>query len=209
MSAEPLDGSGASSIAEIASASAEIEQPGFPVANALDGKPDTGWGIHDPKLPLNRDRAATFTFRQAIAFEGGARITLRLRQDLGGGHTIGRFRLSIGSTRTAEPPGNRPSARQLADAAFEDWWDGERGKVAAWRPLTPESASANYPYLVHEGDGVIFAGGDTSKHDIYSIQFAPQQAPITALRLEALPDERLPGRGPAPPSTRGARATST
>lgn len=196
VSAEPLDGSGASRIAEIASASAEIEQPGFPVANALDGKPDTGWGIHDPKLPLNRDRAATFTFREAIAFEGGARITLRLRQDLGGGHTIGRFRLSLGSTRTAEPPGSRPSARQLAAAAFEDWWDGERGKVADWRPLSPESASANYPYLVHEGDGVIFAGGDTSKHDIYSIQFAPQQAPITALRLEALPDERLPGRGP-------------
>ncbi|MGI9243392.1 MAG: DUF1553 domain-containing protein, partial [Verrucomicrobiales bacterium] len=42
----------------------------------------------------------------------------------------------------------------------------------------------------------IFAGGDTSKHDVYSIQFAPQQNPITALRLEALPDDRLPARGP-------------
>ena len=43
---------------------------------------------------------------------------------------------------------------------------------------------------------MVFVGGDTSKHDIFTLKFAAQKAPVTALRLEALPDERLPDGGP-------------
>jgi hypothetical protein len=193
--AEPLDGSGDRVTTEIASASAEIEQAKYPVEGAFDDKPDSGWGIHDPQQPLNRDRAATFTFREAITYPGGARITVRLLQDLGGGHTIGRFRISLAPT-PPEPAGQHQSPGQLARAAFENWLERERASAADWRPLIPVTASANFPYLVHEGEGNIFVGGDTSKHDIYSIEFAPQEEPITALRLEVLPDDRLPGRGP-------------
>ena len=195
ISAEPLDGFGIGHPIAIGSASAEIEQPTYPVAAAFDEDPASGWGIHDPKQPLNLDRAATFKFRQPITFKSGARITVKLIQNLGGGHTIGRFRISLGS-QTAAPAGQNPTPRELAHAAFEKWLAQERASAVDWRPLLPVKASANFPYLIHEGEGIIFAGGDTSKHDIYSIEFTPQQEPITALRLEALPDDRLPDRGP-------------
>jgi len=177
-----------------ATVTAEIEQPGFEVAKAIDGDRTTGWGIHDPKQPLNRNRSAIFRFSQPVKFEGGVQLKLKLVQGLGGGHTIGRFRINVGvpveTTQEHAPP------RQLADKAFEQWLEKERGAVTDWRPLLPISATANFPYLVDEGDGVIFAGGDTSKHDIYKLKFPAQEKPVTALRLEALPDERLPDRGP-------------
>jgi hypothetical protein len=50
----------------IANATAEIEQPMFPAA-AIDGKTNTGWGIHAPDQPLNRDRAAVFHFAASPA----------------------------------------------------------------------------------------------------------------------------------------------
>ena len=42
----------------------------------------------------------------------------------------------------------------------------------------------------------IFVQGDASKHDTYELEFTNLPAGITALRLEALPDERLPKNGP-------------
>jgi hypothetical protein len=117
-----------------------------------------------------------------------------LVQKLGGGHTIGRFRIGLGSP--SDRPNPKASPRQLAEAAFQQWLEEERTRVVDWQPLIPTEATANFPYLIHEGGGTIFAGGDTSKHDIYSIRFAAQDRPVTALRLEALPDERLPDNGP-------------
>ena len=48
--------------------------------------------------------------------------------------------------------------------------------------------TANFPYLIHEGDGVIFVGGDTSKHDIYKLKL---RAPSREAGHRAAP------RGPA------------
>jgi len=50
--------------------------------------------------------------------------------------------------------------------------------------------------LTIQAGASIFASGDTAKRDDYFVSFAPINEPITALRLEALPDERLPARGP-------------
>ncbi|MCB1098272.1 MAG: PSD1 domain-containing protein [Verrucomicrobiae bacterium] len=88
------------------------------------------------------------------------------------------------------------AAAGLADAAFQSWLQTQRESAIDWSPMEPDKTTANHPYLVHEGEGIIFAGGDTSKHDIYSLSFTAGDQPITALRLEALPDERLPDRGP-------------
>ena len=38
--------------------------------------------------------------------------------------------------------------------------------------------------------------GDISKSDTYTLTFADVPPGITAIRLEALPDERLPSHGP-------------
>ena len=133
-------------------------------------------------------------FAQPVAHAGGTRFEIKLVQALGGGHTIGRFRIKVASP--VELPQEVLAPQLLARDAYQRWLQRERRQAVAWRRLIPREARANYPFLVHEGDGVIFAGGDTSKHDIYSIRFEAQDKPVTAIRLEALPDERLPGRGP-------------
>ncbi|TWT59204.1 PSD1 and planctomycete cytochrome C domain-containing protein [Allorhodopirellula solitaria] len=81
-------------------------------------------------------------------------------------------------------------------AAFSAWWSVTAKQDASWATIEPTAVSANVPYLMHEDDGIIFAGGDTSKHDIYSLAYPGSKAPITAIRLEALPDQRLPKSGP-------------
>lgn len=194
ITASPLDGSTPPKRIVISSASAEVEQPSHEVAGAIDGDPKTGWGIHDPEQALNQDRSATFQFGQPVGFKGGTRFDIKLMQTLGGSHTIGRFRINLGVV--LDQPREQESPRQLADQAFASWIVDQREKASVWQPLVPTAADANFPYLIHEGAGVIFAGGDTSKHDIYQLKFPPQDAAITAIRLEALPDNRLPDRGP-------------
>ena len=80
--------------------------------------------------------------------------------------------------------------------SFARWLLTQREHTTHWSTLKAESLSANVPYLTREGDDVIVAAGDTSKHDVYTMTFPASQTPITALQLEVLPDERLPGGGP-------------
>lgn len=82
------------------------------------------------------------------------------------------------------------------DEALEKWASAEREKIAEWKALVPVGLEANGPYLTLEDDGVIIAGGDTSKHDIYHLEFPASDAAITSIQLEALTDARLPGTGP-------------
>ena len=96
--------------------------------------------------------------------------------------------------------------------ALEDrrsaWLVARRAEATRWNPLRPVRATSNLPLLTVEdnaggdapngaADGaVVFVSGDTTKHDTYQLGFAGADDRITALRLEALPDERLPARGP-------------
>lgn len=82
------------------------------------------------------------------------------------------------------------------DEALNKWLEEQRQAQPVWKVIEPESMSANTPYLVQEPEGVIFAGGDISKHDIYQLNFQAQKKPIHSIQLEALPDARLPGFGP-------------
>ncbi len=65
-----------------------------------------------------------------------------------------------------------------------------------WVPLTPAKAGANLPHLSIEADGSVFVSGDQSKRDLYRLEFRNGPAGIRAIRLETLPDERLPNHGP-------------
>ncbi|MEK9634011.1 MAG: hypothetical protein VW622_09240, partial [Opitutae bacterium] len=53
----------------------------------------------------------------------------------------------------------------------------------------------NLPKLEIMEDGSIFSSGDVTKRDVFDLNFTSKQ-PVTALRLEVLPDDRLPNRGP-------------
>ena len=76
----------------IASAEANYEQKGYPIARAIDGKAGrAGWAV-DGNTRF-KDSSAVFTLKDEI--KAGSRVRIRLIHTWGGSHTIGRFRISI------------------------------------------------------------------------------------------------------------------
>ncbi|HEY0455739.1 MAG TPA: DUF1553 domain-containing protein, partial [Verrucomicrobiae bacterium] len=65
-----------------------------------------------------------------------------------------------------------------------------------WTALRPATAKSNSPLLTVQPDDSVFASGDISKSDTYELAFGKLPERITAIRLEVLPDERLPAHGP-------------
>jgi Protein of unknown function (DUF1553)/Protein of unknown function (DUF1549)/Planctomycete cytochrome C len=82
------------------------------------------------------------------------------------------------------------------EGKFREWVASEEAKEVSWTPLRPVEANANIPSLIVEEDGTVFASGDQSKRDIYTLKFQSELSGVTAVRLEALPDARLPDHGP-------------
>ena len=81
---------------------------------------------------------------------------------------------------------------------FNEWIKDQRAAATAWTVVRPTNMKSNLPKLELLDDGSVFSSGDITKRDVYELSFKPKafSAPITALRLEVLPDERLPDGGP-------------
>lgn len=79
--------------------------------------------------------------------------------------------------------------------AFSKWIEQERKATVAWSVLRPHHMATNLPKLETLADGSIFSTGDITKRDVFTLRFKIEE-PITAIRLETLPDDRLPARGP-------------
>jgi len=66
-----------------------------------------------------------------------------------------------------------------------------------WRVITPEKMTgAAGTTLQAESEGRIFASGEMPRNEEYLIEFALPEGEASAIRLEALPDARLPRGGP-------------
>jgi len=107
----------------------------------------------------------------------------------------------------AELPGRFPVAAEgdgpqdeLRRAALErrwnEWLQQQRDVAVAWVPLQPVEATSNLPLLTVQADDSVYASGDFTKDDTYRLRFRTELRGITAVRLEALPDDRLPAGGP-------------
>ena len=180
---------------KLVSARADVEQKEFPVTNAFDGKSGTGWAVDAEGKKLNATHTATFTFDNPVGFAGGTRFVVKLDQQYGGQHTIGRPRLSFG----APVPDRRPvdvRRHELVEKRFAEWLARERARSVQWTPLRPHEVKSNMPLLTVQPDDSVFASGDITKSDTYDLKFRPDLRGITAVRLEAMPDERLPHHGP-------------
>ena len=81
---------------------------------------------------------------------------------------------------------------------LDQWYQSLLPKTAQWQTVTPTSLKSNLPRLEIQPDGSVFASGDVTKRDVYELtfDFRPGNAPIRAVRIEAMPDSRLPGGGP-------------
>ncbi len=95
--------------------------------------------------------------------------------------------------------------KQTADlAAYEKQlgttqaaWEEELKQSLAWTVLDVDTAmAANGSMLTKESDGSIFASGKNPTPETYTIKAKSQLKDITAVRLEVLPDPRLPSNGP-------------
>ena len=87
---------------------------------------------------------------------------------------------------------------QIDEQSYAVWLAAEKAKAVEWMPLVPTLLKSTLPRLEHEGDGVVFASGDFNKRDEFELEFdlSGLGGALTAIRLEALPDDRLPAQGP-------------
>ncbi len=175
-------------------AEADAAQDGFPPANVLAGDPKAGWAIHVAGK-WNVNRTLTLTLDKPAGFPGGTRWTITLDQQYGGGHTLGRFRLGLGQRQDDKRP-VEVRRRENLQRHFDEWLADESARAVRWRVLRPAEAKSNLPLLTVLGDGSVLASGDMSKRDVYDLAFRGDFRGVTAVRLEVLPDDRLPKRGP-------------
>ena len=78
------------------------------------------------------------------------------------------------------------------------WYDQQIMQTRQWRRLNLVAYESTMPKLTALDDDSILASGDVTKRDVYQLTFSipSDQPPITAIRLEALPDPSLPAGGP-------------
>ncbi|TVS09742.1 MAG: DUF1553 domain-containing protein [Planctomycetaceae bacterium] len=86
--------------------------------------------------------------------------------------------------------------RAELDRRWADWLLQQRSAAVEWTPWRPVEAASNLPLLTVQPDDSVFASGDFTKDDTYRLRFAAPKREIYAVRLEALPDPRLPAGGP-------------
>ncbi len=93
---------------------------------------------------------------------------------------------------------------ETLESQFSAWVASQSKQAARWTLLKPTAATSGIPTLTIQDDGSILASGDQSKRDVYEVTLDPAGLKgITAIRLEVLPDPRLPKHGPGRVSYEG------
>ncbi len=87
----------------------------------------------------------------------------------------------------------------IDEKQYQAWLAEQTSRSVKWiTPKTTEVKSSK-PLLEVQPDRSIYASGDFTKRDVFTMTMdasALKGRPVTALRLEALPDDRLPSKGP-------------
>jgi hypothetical protein len=109
----------------IGSAVADFDQEGWTVAMSIDGKPGTAWGIYPA---VGRPHQAVFAFKEPVRFSSGTALTFILEQTHGGGHLIGRLRLSV--TRAPDPSPLPPDISTALAVSADKRTDAQRTLLA-------------------------------------------------------------------------------
>jgi hypothetical protein len=92
-----------------AGAVADFHQEGYPIFNALDGNPATGWAIAPN---FGKDSTAVVQLREPLAIEGGAALTATLDHQFDEPHCVGKLRISV--TNAPQPLNTRKTAPAIA-----------------------------------------------------------------------------------------------
>jgi hypothetical protein len=85
---------------------ADYSQPDWAVAGAIDNNPASGWAVAEQ---FGKVHTATFELATPLALPTGANLTIRMLQQFPGReHNIGRFRLSVTSSKPPFSPKGPP-----------------------------------------------------------------------------------------------------
>lgn len=132
-----LNEAGTESSSPLAHAIADHSQEGYPISDAIDGKPKTGWAINvNPKsgAMLNVPREATFFLKEPIVAKAGAKLIVKMHQlHSQPNYLVGCFRISISGgaadvlsvpasiRKIIATPGDKRSKQQVEqlEAAFK------------------------------------------------------------------------------------------
>jgi hypothetical protein len=99
-----------------------------------------------------------------------------------------------------QPNSHPPAAEELAvlNEAQKQWEQSLSDQAAIWTPLEVEKVSSthNGTQFTRLDDNSYLASGDAADKDTYRLVARTQLARVSAVRLEVLPDERLPMKGP-------------
>lgn len=95
-------------------------------------------------------------------------------------------------------PGPDEEQRRTAalQQAFSSWLEQQQAAWPTWQSISPATATSPQLHFEVAADQSIFVVGDITKDDTYTLRFPQLPAGTRAVRLEVLPDERLPGGGP-------------
>ncbi|MFO0897281.1 MAG: PSD1 and planctomycete cytochrome C domain-containing protein [Pirellulales bacterium] len=201
VTAAPLDKPADAQPVRLKSAVANFSQDGFPPEKVFDGDAKTGWAI-DGGDKAGADYQATFELEAPIGFPAGTRWTIKLAQDYGGQHVLGRLRVRL-QPEVVDPRPEPDRRREHLERKLAAWLAEQGQRAVRWTMLEPASAKANVAFLEKLPDKSVLASGDSTKRDVYDVTLAAPAGKVTALRLEALPHPSLPQQGPGRVSYEG------
>ena len=151
----------------VVEAKADFEQAGWGVKNAIDGNPNTAWGIYPE---VGKPHYAVFEIQPQEAASGDdfpktakeTLIRIELDQVHGTGHLIGRFELAVSSAKPNLPKQQVPRDILKILTGSEPRSDAQRRQLAAYverQRLQREFAALPKPALVYCGTNQFDADG--------------------------------------------------
>jgi hypothetical protein len=124
--AAPAAGPAGRRAVAVARALADFNQAGWEVDRAIDGKRETAWGIYPA---VGQSHTAVFLFKEPVRFPGGTRLFITLEQQHGGGHLIGRPRLSATGAAPASLVPLPPAVAQILAKSAARRTEAEKGEL--------------------------------------------------------------------------------
>jgi Protein of unknown function (DUF1553)/Protein of unknown function (DUF1549)/Planctomycete cytochrome C len=127
---------------KLKSATATHSQDNYPIAAAIDGKPETGWAI----LPsTGQANEAVFELSSDLRDDAGP-LTITLKQNYGEQHVLGKFRVSFTSSpRPIHVEGSRGLPRPIQDILAVEpakRAEGQKTELAAYHRSVAASLDA-------------------------------------------------------------------
>lgn len=140
----------------LANAKADFNQQDWGIARAIDKAEPTAWGIYPQ---VGQSHAAAFEFQTPVVSAEPIKLKIVLKQSHGGGHLIGRARLSVSDAAPpvrldllpefvtailAIPAGDRTSQQRLELAVFQQTEEVEQEISALPKQSLVYSAAADF-----------------------------------------------------------------